>query len=29
MSCSAGDAWDGSPVPPTLLHVETENWYAP
>jgi len=24
--CSAGDAFDGNPRPPTLCHVESRNW---
>src|SRR5699024_12555607 len=27
--CSAGEAWEGSPLPPTDCQVATENWYRP
>src|SRR5690625_2415138 len=27
--CSAGEAWEGRPLPPTACQVCTENWYRP
>lgn len=29
MVCSAGEACEGSPLPPTAAHVPSENWYRP